>query len=115
MPCVATDSCLENIFVAARVLAHRKLRTRFLVSKYAAIAGRCFDSLIGLQIDELTNYDRTFTIIVISSFLFYKLPVITLVKLMTVSSLSTSKLHGHQKPRKIAGCMFFLFAVCSKI
>lgn len=76
-----------------------------------AKAGRCFSSLIALQIDELSNYAST--IILISSFLSCKLTVITPLKLMTVSYPNTLKLLGHntEKNRRV---LFFLFAVCSK-
>ena len=81
---MVSSSSFGNIFVAARVLAHHNLRARFLVSKYAAKAGRCFNSVISLRIDELSNYDRICTVILVSSFVFYK-TVIATVKLMTIS------------------------------
>lgn len=76
-----------------------------------AKAGRCSNSLMGLQIDELSNYDRTCTIILISSFLSYKLTVITPVKrlLMTVSYPSTLNLLGarHTEKNRRVPCFFF--------
>ena len=75
-----------------------------------AKVGRCFNSLIALQIDELSNYDRTCTIILISSFLSYKLTVITPVKLMIVSYPNTLKLLGVRHTEKSLGVPCFLFA-----
>ena len=76
-----------------------------------AKAGRCSNSLMGLQIDELSNYDRTCTIILISSFLSYKLTVITPVKrlLMTVSYPNTLNLLGarHTEKNRRVPCFFF--------
>jgi len=43
------------------------------VSKYVAKVGRCFHSVISLQIDELSTYDSPRTIILVSSFVFYKI------------------------------------------
>lgn len=103
---IVSNSCFENVFVAVRVLAHHKLRARFLGSKYVAKAGRCFNSVISLQIDELSNYDRTCTIILVSSFPFYNI-FIAPVKLMTVSCPNPLLLLGHETPRKIAVCLLF--------
>lgn len=62
---IVSSSRFENIFVAARVLAHHNLRAGFFVSKYAAKAGRCFNSVIcshsNKLTDELSNYERTCT------------------------------------------------------
>ena len=84
-----------------------------------AKAGRCSNSLMGLQIDELSNYDRTCTIILISSFLSYKLTVITPVKRlsMTVSYPNTLNLLGarHTEKNRRVPCFFFVRSLFQKM
>lgn len=61
------------------------------------------------QIDELSNYDGTCTMILLSSLLFYEI-VIAPAKLMKVSYQNPLQLLGHDTPRQIAGC-FLLFVI----
>lgn len=111
---IVSNSCFENVFVAARVLAHHKLRARFLGSKYVAKAGRCFNSVISLQIDELSNYDRTCTIILVSSFPFYNISVHCASKIndgFLPESFTASRARNTEKIRRVLAC---LFAFCHR-